>query len=344
MAFIAVNAKADITTENASNPTSTTKKGKVSPSQNAMVNAWGLIKKTGVFFYDGKCNPKQWSYSNVGNKSYVDFYSGYFAVCGRIVEVENGTTVVVDLPTSGTVNGSIVAKFRLSSSQEAEFEVVAQNDDVPLVQEDLNAEGFKQSGRYDFVLMKYTATPQGLTLYDRSLNTEKYGGDTFIYSVEAMIDAMISGGIIVTSSFYSDEAKYPMGDKNNGTILERLERLGFKTGSVSHNLGNATLTPLLEVSQTEGKVQIARQGNYVIGNFSMQHQASNNTDLLFILPEEFKPRKNVSFKVGFETVGTYGVVYSVDTLTIYTNGEARLSSKWQIRSYYVSFGFEAPPL
>ena len=149
MAFIAVNARADV---------QGSKKGKLTPAQNAMMNAWCLSGKTGIFDFGGRCEATPATPSN--NASVVTFKDGYFVVCGRLVEVENNTEISVALPLSGETNGYIVARFNLGATGSSEFEVVTKTED--LVRQDLNA--YEDIGIYEFPLYGYKATPTGVTL------------------------------------------------------------------------------------------------------------------------------------------------------------------------------------
>lgn len=150
MAFIAVNAKADV---------EGSKKGRLTPAQNAVINAFSLAKQTGILDIGGKCVASVTKTDMASHYAEVTFSNGFFVVQGRFVQCEDGTIVTVDLPTSGTQYGNIVARFSPSSAGNAEFQVIAKTGE--LTQNNLHTE---QTGVYEFSLCEYTATPTGLSL------------------------------------------------------------------------------------------------------------------------------------------------------------------------------------
>ena len=162
--FIPVNAKADI---------QGSKKGKISPAQNAMVNAIALNQQTGIFDALSKCEAEFGS--RIGNDFIVVFSRGYFTICGRLVEVEKGSEVKIPVPVQ-TYTGNIVASFDLAGSGESEFTVKATSE--VLIQQDLNENPY---GRYDFVLYSYTASPSGVSLHPRDESIYIPTGEKCVY-------------------------------------------------------------------------------------------------------------------------------------------------------------------
>lgn len=205
MAFIPIDAKADV---------QGSKKGKMTPAQHAQLNAWSLTSKTGILDCLDKCTAQNKIYTASNNKANIVFNRGYFVICGRLVECEQGTTVEVTTPVSGRVNGYIVARFELSSSGTEEFKVIQKESG--LQKEDLNNDTI--SGVYDFVLYEYEATPTTVSLKDRS----------FSYIPD------LNGKLSQFEASLKDEGKPLHGyDDAKGTIEERLTKLGFKKGVVS---------------------------------------------------------------------------------------------------------------
>ena len=277
MAFIPIDAKADISSGEGS------KKGKLTPAQHSQINAWSLTRKTGILNCLGKCEATSESYSVINNEASVTLKSGYFSICGRIVECEYGTVVTIPAPLSGEIKGRIVATFNLSAVQNNEFTVSAVGNRNTLVQEDLNENPV--TGVYEFELYKYTATPTNVYL-------ERTG--EYIPDVEGKFEQF--------EASLKDEGKPLHGyDDSKGTIEERLTRLGFKSGVISFagsNYGSLTNTD----TASNG---VFRQGNYVFGNITTNLAFTQSIGskyfkvgaTLFTLPDGFKPKreKTVSF-------------------------------------------------
>lgn len=153
MAFIPIDAKADV---------SESKKGKLTPVQHAQLNAWSLANKTGIFDFLGRCEATATTYTATSNIATVVFNKGFFVVCGRLVECEQGTEVQITTPVSGSETGWIIAKFNLSASGTGEFEVTIKEKTENLIQQDLNLN--PTTGIYEFVLYDYTAYPESVTI------------------------------------------------------------------------------------------------------------------------------------------------------------------------------------
>lgn len=223
--FIAIDAKADI---------KGSKKGKLTPAQHAQLNAWSLADKTGILDFGGKCEAKETTITNItSNEASVYFKNGYIVICGRLVQVEQDAIVKIITPTSGKVDGKIIAEFNLSGVGEEEFKVYSSNT-TSLTQQDLNEE---ETGVYQFELYSYTATPTTVSLIRNNTN---YVPD-------------IGGKLRQFEEGLTGEGK-PLAnyDITKGSIEDRLTNLGFKQGSVSLTSGSATTN------------KITRQGNYCI--------------------------------------------------------------------------------
>ena len=233
--FIAINAKADI---------QGSKKGKLTPAQNAQVNAWCLASKTGIFDFGGKCLASSSSFVASNNEATIDFHNGFVAICGRIIECEEGTQVKVVTPTTGTINGKIILRYDLTANGANEFTVTTTN--AELVQQDLNENPI--TGVYEFELYSYTATPTSVTLVRNNTDyIPDIGGklSQFMSEITPQI-TNLSARIAVV------EKPLKNYDNSKGTVEERLTRLGFRSGSVTMTVGTAS-------SQN-----IRRQGNYCL--------------------------------------------------------------------------------
>jgi hypothetical protein len=212
--FIAVNAKADI---------AESKKGKLTPAQNAVVNAWSLSKQTGILNVLNDCTAT--ASTPVANVVTVTFRKGFFTVWGRLVEVEEGTQIKITLPVSGTQKGYIVARFDLSKSGEEEFKVLTKTTN--LIQQNLI---YNPTGVYEFVLYEYTAYSAGSgNKLELSGRNESEYIDSAEYNLERIED-----------EFAQAKEETDAKIKN---LENRLAEMGFKQGSVS-GLAGATLNAM----------------------------------------------------------------------------------------------------
>lgn len=122
--------------------------------------------------------------------------------------------------------------------------------------------------------------PTGVPLYNTT-DKKLYVGD----GTKTAKQLYNAGGITVTQAESATIAQYASLDTSKGTIEERLTNLGFRQGSVSLNSG-----------YTASKNVLTRQGNYVIGELSLNGSISisNITDVgsteyvIGTVPEEFK--------------------------------------------------------
>ena len=259
--FIAINAKADI---------QGSKKGKLTPAQNAQVNAWCLASKTGIFDFGGKCLASSSSFVASNNEATIDFHNGFVAICGRIIECEEGTQVKVVTPTTGTINGKIILRYDLAANGANEFVVTTTT--AALVQQDLNENPI--TGVYEFELYSYTATPTSVTLVRN--NTD------YISDVANKLNSHTRDIARLNKLTYSLDDY----DMSKGTIEQRLTDLGFKQGSVTMTVGTAS-------SQN-----IRRQGNYCLfdltANLSNNRISSSTTINLAQLSAGFYPTSEIT--------------------------------------------------
>ena len=251
--FIAVNAKADI---------KGSKKGKLTPAQNAQINAWCLADKTGILDCLGRCEATSTTYSAMSNEAIVDFHNGYIVICGRLIECEEGSTVKIVTPLSGSVDGKIILRYDLNNSGENEFVVTTTSS--ALVQQDLNENPL--TGIYEFELYSYTATQTQVSLVRNNTN---YISD-------------VANKIANLTTLTSPLSDY---DTNKGTIEQRLTNLGFRSGSVTMTGGTAS-------SQS-----LTRQGNYCLfsltADVGIKIESSSTTVELARLTTGFLPSAEI---------------------------------------------------
>lgn len=224
MAFIPIDAKADL---------SNSKKGKLTPAQHAQLNAWSLAGKTGILNCLDKCSAQQTTIfvQDGDTEATVVFNKGYFVVCGRLVECEQGTTVTIPLPAGGgTSNGYIVARFDLSASGASELTITTKRLSETLDAEDLNSNPI--SGKFDFVLYKYglsSSSFHAVYLYRDHAHNKEYipAMSTEIASLGRSVEQLVA---------QESEIRAEISD-----IEERLTALGFNEGSIT-GISGATLT------------------------------------------------------------------------------------------------------
>lgn len=317
--FIPINAKADI---------QGSKKGKLTPAQNAQLNAFVLSKKTGILNCLSKCEATSNTYTAMNNVAKVVFQKGYVVICGRLVECEEGTTLDITTPASGSVTGKIILRYSLSQSQENEFVLTTTTEE--LTQQDLNDNPI--NGIYEFELYSYSATPTSITL-TRS--------QSYVMSSQEWFDDAEEK---ITNSI-NDKTKPLLGYNNTkGTVEQRLINLGFKRGYASVSNGSSS-------SMSISSQSLTRQGNYVIGKITLMGSSTKYlTNTTLQLPNYFYPSSQVVCYVGAVGYsngnGGYAGGYR---MTIYTSGQISFSS---IGTNVVAgngsaelvFGFEAPPI
>ena len=313
--FIAINAKADI---------QGSKKGKLTPAQNAQVNAWCLASKTGIFDFGGKCLASSSSFVASNNEATIDFHNGFVAICGRIIECEEGTQVKVVTPTTGTINGKIILRYDLAANGANEFVVTTTT--AALVQQDLNENPI--TGVYEFELYSYTATPTNVTLVRN--NTD------YIHDVANKLNSHTRDIARLNKLTYSLDDY----DMSKGTIEQRLTNLGFKQGSVTMTVGTAS-------SQN-----IRRQGNYCLFSLTITNLS------LGVTPKELAKINSTDFYPASETTTYAKYTFSGGTIsgagaaliTLTTDGVVRLteisgSAAVAINQINImNFGYEAKPI
>lgn len=313
MAFIPIDAKADI---------QGSKKGKLTPSQHAQLNAWCLADKTGILDCLGRCKSTYNSYSVVGGEATVVFQSGYIVICGRLVECEAGTTLKVTAPATATPNtGKIVARFNLGGVEGEEFKVLAIPDSEPLTQEDLNEKSV--DGVYNLVLYNYSINNVAIELTRNEVYVPDIGGklDQFEKSLK-------------------DEGK-PLGgyDESKGTIEERLTKLGFKKGRVTEW---STV-----VSTEQGVNNIKRQGNYCILNWWVRFKRSRHSENLGIgdISNDFLPLNDVRFFAQTDQGSGSNSLFVVGTLKADGSIYVELPTIVKVdRINILNIGYEAKPI
>lgn len=277
--FIAINAKADI---------QGSKKGKLTPAQNAQVNAWCLASKTGIFDFGGKCLASSSSFVASNNEATIDFHNGFVAICGRIIECEEGTQVKVVTPTTGTINGKIILRYDLAANGANEFVVTTTT--AALVQQDLNENPI--TGVYEFELYSYTATPTSVTLVRN--NTD------YIPDIGGKLSQFMSE---ITSEINS--------------IEQRLTDLGFRRGSVMMAVGTASSQNI----RRQGNYCLF---NLTATFNGIELKESTTINLAQLSSSEFYPTSEITSYVKYTYGGgSSGTGYAKVTLT--TGGGVKLS-------------------
>jgi hypothetical protein len=137
-------------------------------------------------------------------------------------------------------------------------------------------------------------------------------------------------------------------DTSTGTIKtkfadidERLDNLGFRSGTVSLAGGTASVN------------YVYRQGNYVYGkvqtnNTSVVLDYGGSGSTIFTIPSNFRPKTAMTSRVEFHVSTTGGLGYTSAKVTINTNGTVVCSdfraSITRVRNYEINFGYEANPI
>lgn len=256
MAFIPIHIRADI---------QGSKKGRITPAQQAQLNAWSLSKKTGILDWGGKCTitntvPERASNGDVT----ITFNKGYIVICGRLIECEDGTNFTFN--TSANETGKIVLKIDLNSSGENEF-VIEKTTRSQLTQQDLNENPV--TGIYEFELYSYTTTATNVS-FTSSVSS-------YVKNLDGLVED-------IKSDVRSDIEK----------IETRLDRLGFKSGK---------LTPQKQFTNLVGNDDgiITREGNRVVMNFLITFESSSNGGVLFTVPSWAIPKNDDGLYIGSYT-------------------------------------------
>lgn len=317
MAFIAIDAKADV---------ADSKKGKLTPAQHAQLNAWCLASKTGILDWGNRCESSAASYSVSGGAATVYFRKGFAVVCGRLVECEEGSSVVVAAPSVGTVNGKIILRFNLSNSGAEEFEATTKTG--ALVQQDLNDNA--TTGVYEFELYSYTATPTTVTL-SRS-NTDyipDIGG-----KLAQFITVLTGTGMTGTgnpplqgydeSNGTIEERLMPLSEYDNtkGTVETRLTSLGFKTGNAT-NLSNVS------------SVTLKKLGKFVVCKFTY-----TKSSFSFNLPSGFAPYSSFIVDGVGRVYNSSSRVYEFAKIQINVNSNGTVSASTALGTEAINYSVQ----
>lgn len=180
---------------------SDSKKGKIRAEDHSALLSFCLPgAKTGILDTLNKCDAYGVSVSN-GEASFY-LHSGYVAICGRIVYIEEATQVHVALPASGTVRGSFGIKVDLSNIVDAEVVFYAK-ESGSLIQNDLNEN--PTTGIYEFELYKYDSTPTTFSLSTKTPEVISRLKDTAVYAMRR--DGTIASSYTIEERLATLEAK-----------------------------------------------------------------------------------------------------------------------------------------
>lgn len=115
-------------------------------------------------------------------------------------------------------------------------------------------------------------------------------------------------------------------------IEARLESLGFRQGTVQEPIG------------TVSKNTLNRQGNYVIGDFSVNLlNAGTGIQTIFVFPPEFMPKDGETIPSHLIKVSNLTAVHSYPELSADSDGNVSLNIT-SATSLMIHFGYEAAPL
>lgn len=258
------------------------KKGKVRAEDLSALFAFSLSNKTGVLNVLGKCN--QYNVMISSGVANISLHSGYVSICGRLIYVDEATTVQITLPASGSISGSFGIKVNLANSGDAEVEWYAKDRTEGLIQEDLNEN--PASGVYEFELYQYNATNNNFT-FVRKTATEISTAYDMLETLKQEVEALKTTGA-------AQGAVYPAYSNGslateNGTILARLDSLGFKQGNVTINASNSGIT----------QNTVTKQGKIALINIEILTQATNIiTGVIATVPSAFKA-KTTQYLIGY---------------------------------------------
>ena len=274
------------------------KKGKIRAEDLSALFAFSLPKKTGVLNVLGTCT----AYNTVVSNGYatITFHNGYVVICGRLIYIEESTSVTISLVASGTVTGKLGIRVSLSATGVTECEWFSKTGN--LTQDDLNNNPI--AGVYEMALYDYNASPTTFVLGNKVA--------TNINPNEDLVEDI--------TSTPSEGAKYPTDDNNQpiiakGTIDGRLTNLEARITALGFSEVDAT-------SQTNcSGVHLKRQGNYVICTGNIQQDQFS-----FNIPDGYRPKQQITFGYGLgqsvynATSRTYLFTGAGGTATITTSG------------------------
>lgn len=348
MAFIAIHAKADITTNDIidTQPASTTKKGKFTPQQAAILNSFSLTGKTGVLDIGKKCALINDTVSIVGGKVELTFQDGYFLICGRLIECQDGTTYTIDADSVNT-GDIIVAEFDKSNQKNDEFtiKIVPKNSSFD------NQSSLLEDGIV-YQLPMYTITKSSTTIsFARHSLFSSYIHTT-------------SNALSSLANMIKDSPGAPLYNYNKGqgtvedrftnisstvtNISNRLDKLGFKSGTITFN--SATFGSVNYTSTSENGIY--RQGNFVFCRVAAKYGSKQKLTSSFAqLAENFRPKQATYITAYAITdnnfIGALNYLIKTDgTVTQAYSGGEGLATIMQYGYYelYINFGYEAAPI
>lgn len=261
-------------------------KGKIRAEDFSALAAFSLGKKTGVLDLLGKASANP-NITISGGTATFTLQSGYIAICGRLVYIEDATEVSITLPTRAG-NGSFGVKVNLTSTGQYECAfyskmVFDQNYTPTLTTDDLNEN--PSSGVYEFELYKYTAT-----------------ADTFAFSQKTT-------EVIEPNSALLERVDEEI-ESQLEEINERLDGLGFKQATVT-----VIASGYLDASNTD----IRSLGKVLYGKmrFSVpQNWTSTTTANIGRISNVLLPSRDMLLKQ-YTSVNTQGS--NVQTLSVYLN-------------------------
>ena len=306
------------------------KKGKVRAEDLSALFACSLSQKIGILDMLNTC-----TYYNVsvsGDTATISFHNGYIVIYGRLIYIEEGTSIQVPLATTGTISGKIGVRVSLSASEEAECEWF--NKTTDLVQEDLTNNPV--AGVYEFPIYNYSATTSTLTLTSKTTALIKENSDL----IDEYKSTNANGARYATDD--NGEALTGKGsiDARIDDLKARLDALGFRTGNGTNLSGVSS-------------VALKRQGNLVICTVVI-----TNDQISFNIPEDFRPNSEVVFSYGagsssynstsrkweFTGGGGSAKITTAGVCTTTQSGTSNAQSGHGSLSCTVQLGWEADPI
>ncbi len=202
MAFIPITAT----------PVPNSKKGHLTPEQAAVLNSYVFIgeentyddyyefNNSGILDIGNKCTVKSNTVAN--GKRTIVLNSGYIVICGRLIEVEQDTTV------TGNNSNNYRVILRFTPKRNPEFSVSLDTDMTKsLTQQDINENPY---GTYEFVLLSHSSTD----------NDNTYHYKNTLYLIKNLFDDIIGSGMIGNYKY----APLDGYKQINGSIENRLKR------------------------------------------------------------------------------------------------------------------------
>lgn len=273
MSFIAINAKSDI---------AGSKKGKITPDQNALINAFCLSNKTGILDIGDKCTVQNTSIQVQDSQATIIFNGGYIVICGRLIECESGTTFTITAP-SVEEEGRIILRYDLQATGNEEFKITTKPKAEALTTNDLNEN--PKTGVYELELYSYVATSSQVTL---TINPNIEIIPTMCKKISEIFDDMIILKNDVINEFTQQGKPLYGYNTSKGSIEKRLTELGFSTGNAT-NLTNVS------------SVTLKKLGKFVICKF-----VYTNSKFSFNIPDEFLPFNDIGVDAYGEYLGPRG--------------------------------------